>query len=481
MSIKKQLWLYSLAMIFIIFTLSGISLYKASQLLEELNDVTLTQLPAVRNMTLADMMHDGLRSVILETQLAAKEKNVEKLASVETELKEKTALFNQYIDELERLQLKSETRTALEDVKPQLAAYVRISNEIVMAARSPEAFLSKDKLKEFDVQFTDLEKKLESLGDLIMKDAFAIQNSGKDAVQIGLIMTLIGGLLSFLFSLFIIRGLVAKMSHLIKTLSGTSTELSLISTDMNSASQSISTNATRSAASLEEASATLQQLTSTMQKTSENADLIDESSRANASVAEIGEKEIIQFISAINDVTSNSKKMEEIINVIDDIAFQTNLLALNAAVEAARAGEQGKGFAVVAEAVRNLAQRSSSAAKDINSIINKNVGQIQNCSNLADRSGDTLKKIVESAKESSVLITEIKMTLKEQVESLEQINLVVRNLDQMTQKNAVASGSAAESAEKMNSQSEKLTEVVSSMRVQVLDDRNSPVKYRLNA
>ncbi len=473
MSIRIQLWIYSFIMILIICSLGGISVYKAKLLLYQLNDVSSVQLPAVRNMTMADMMHDGLRSVVLDAQLAARTSDTERINDIIKELEEKTKDFNQYINELEKLDIKAETKAAVADAKPQLESYINASTEIVELAQKGELASASDKIKKFDKSFKDLETKLEHLGDLIMKDAFAIQDAGKDAVQVTIIMTIIGGLLSLIFSFIIVKGLVSKMTMLIDKLSKTSSELSSLSINMNSSSHGLSDSASQSAAALEEASASLQHLTTMLQKTAENANLISQSSNTNASNAEAGENEIQQFIIVINEVTSNSKKMEEIINVIDDIAFQTNLLALNAAVEAARAGEQGKGFAVVAEAVRNLAQRSAAAAKDINLIIKENVTQIQNCSGLAEQSGITLKNIVSSVRESSKLSIEIQIALKEQVEGLEQINKAVRELDQMTQKNASTSSDTANSAEKMTSQSDLLFEVVTTMKLQVLDDKSN--------
>lgn len=342
-----------------------------------------------------------------------------------------------------------------------------------MLAQKNQLTNTTEKIKKFEKEFELLEEKLEGLGELIMKDAFAIQDAGKDAVEVGIAITILSVIVSLLFSFFIVRNLVNKMSQLISRLSSTSTELTTVSTNINSASHGLSDSASQSAAALEEASASLQQLTDMIQKTSQNANLISNSSKTNASAAEAGETEIQQFIQVISEVTKNSKKMEEIINVIDDIAFQTNLLALNAAVEAARAGEQGKGFAVVAEAVRNLAQRSASAAKDINSIIKKNIGQIQSSSELASRSEKTLKGIVGSVRESAGLINDIQIALKEQVEGLEQINKAVKELDRMTQQNAHSSSDTAASAEKMILQSQSLSEVVSVMKEQILDEKQS--------
>ena len=192
----------------------------------------------------------------------------------------------------------------------------------------------------------------------------------------------------------------------------------------------------------------------------DNAKEASSLSQASRKSAEDGESEIRNLIGAMTDISKSSKKIEEIINVIDDIAFQTNLLALNAAVEAARAGEQGKGFAVVAEAVRNLAQRSASAAKDITVLIKDSVEQISNGSKIADQSGEVLKNIVNSVKKVSDLNNEIASASAEQSNGISQISKAMNELDQATQRNASSAEETAASSEEMSSQALELQGLV---------------------
>jgi methyl-accepting chemotaxis protein len=188
----------------------------------------------------------------------------------------------------------------------------------------------------------------------------------------------------------------------------------------------------------------------------EAASLAQNSSR----IAKDGESEVQNLIGAISEINHSSKKIEEIITVIDDIAFQTNLLALNAAVEAARAGEQGKGFAVVAEAVRNLAQRSGTAAKEITSLIRDNVDKIDRGTKIADRSGQVLQSILASVRKVADLNNEIAAASKEQSSGLSQISKAMNEIDQATQRNAAASEEVASSSEEMNAQATTLQAMV---------------------
>jgi methyl-accepting chemotaxis protein len=199
----------------------------------------------------------------------------------------------------------------------------------------------------------------------------------------------------------------------------------------------------------------------------ENAKQAASLSQAGTKSAEEGETEIRNLIQSMTEISHSSKKIEEIINVIDDIAFQTNLLALNAAVEAARAGEQGKGFAVVAEAVRNLAQRSASAAKDITVLIKDSVSKIEGGSKAADTSGSVLKNIVTSIKKVTDLNQEIASACSEQANGIGQISKAMNELDSSTQQNAAASEEVAASAEEMSSQASFLQGLVRDLTVVV--------------
>lgn len=218
------------------------------------------------------------------------------------------------------------------------------------------------------------------------------------------------------------------------------------------AGQNLSESASSSAASLEETVASLEEMSSMVKLNSENAKQAATLSAITSESAVKGEVEMAALLGSMNEISESSKKIEEIINVIDDIAFQTNLLALNASVEAARAGEQGKGFAVVAEAVRTLAQRSAVAAKDITTLIKETVDKIERGTVYADKSGEVLKSIVQSVKKVSNLNLEISTASEEQSAGIQQISKAMNQLDQSVQTNAASSEEIAGTASEISSQ-----------------------------
>lgn len=263
-----------------------------------------------------------------------------------------------------------------------------------------------------------------------------------------------------IFGTIIGSRLAKSLARVTERISGSGQQVSDASQQLSSASQQLSASATQSASSLQETVASLEELSSMVKLNADNAKEASSLSQSSSKSAESGEGEIRNLIEAMTEISKSSKKIEEIINVIDDIAFQTNLLALNAAVEAARAGEQGKGFAVVAEAVRNLAQRSASAAKDITLLIEENVDKIANGTKIADQSGQVLKDIVTSVKKVSDLNNEIASASVEQSNGITQISKAMHELDLATQRNAAGAEETAASSEQMSSQATELQGLV---------------------
>jgi len=214
------------------------------------------------------------------------------------------------------------------------------------------------------------------------------------------------------------------------------------------------------ATSLEETSSTMDEMTSTVRQNADNAQHADKLAASTRDQADQGGHVVDDAVAAMSEITAASKKIADIIGVIDEIAFQTNLLALNAAVEAARAGEQGRGFAVVASEVRNLAGRSATAAREIKILIEDSVAKVEEGSKLVDKSGQTLGEIRDSAKKVSDIVADIATASQEQSDSIEQVNIAIMRMDESTQQNAALVEQAAASSEAMGEQARNLSELV---------------------
>ena len=224
--------------------------------------------------------------------------------------------------------------------------------------------------------------------------------------------------------------------------------------------QDLSQRTEEQASSLEETASSMEQMTSTVRQNADNARQANQLAAAASEQATKGGEVVNKAVEAMADINQSSRKIADIIGVIDEIAFQTNLLALNAAVEAARAGEQGRGFAVVAGEVRNLAQRSAGAAKEIKALISDSVDKVEEGSKLVDESGRTLNGIVEAVRKVSDIIAEIAAASQEQSSGIEEVNKAVSQMDEMTQQNAALVEEAASASESMEEQARHLMELV---------------------
>ncbi|NBV17513.1 methyl-accepting chemotaxis protein [Janthinobacterium sp.] len=241
---------------------------------------------------------------------------------------------------------------------------------------------------------------------------------------------------------------------------GTET-ITVASREIASGNADLSARTENQASSLEETASSMEELTSTVKQNADNARQANQLAVSASSVAEQGGKVVAQVVDTMGSIKDSSRKIVDIIGVIDGIAFQTNILALNAAVEAARAGEQGRGFAVVATEVRNLAQRSAGAAKEIKGLIGDSVDKVDAGSRLVDEAGQTMGLIVTSIRQVADIMGEITAATQEQSHGIEEVNQAIAQMDQMTQQNAALVEEAAAAAESMQDQAQKLADAVS--------------------
>ena len=264
-----------------------------------------------------------------------------------------------------------------------------------------------------------------------------------------------------------LRGLVGQVRSSTDSIGTASAEIA-------TGNQDLSARTEQTASNLQQTAASMEQLTGTVKQSADSARLANQLASSAAEVAARGGVVVSQVVATMDDITDASRRIADIIGVIDGIAFQTNILALNAAVEAARAGEQGRGFAVVASEVRSLAQRSAAAAKEIKGLIGASVEKVQGGSKLVGDAGRTMTEIVGSVQRVADIIGEISAATAEQSEGIGQVNGSVSQLDRMTQQNAALVEQSAAAAESLKQQAGRLAAVVATFRLGGTE-QNAPV------
>jgi methyl-accepting chemotaxis protein len=266
----------------------------------------------------------------------------------------------------------------------------------------------------------------------------------------------------------LLHSIDAMRSALTRTLNevrGVADGISTASTQIATGNQDLSARTEQTASSLQQSAASMEQLTATVRQSADSAVQASQLAASAAQVAQRGGQVVSQVVATMDEINASSKKIADIIGVIDGIAFQTNILALNAAVEAARAGEQGRGFAVVASEVRSLAQRSADAAREIKGLIGQSVDKVEAGSRLVQDAGTTMGEIVVSVKRVTDMISEISAASNEQSQGIGQVNVAVNQLDQMTQQNAALVEESAAAAESLKDQALRLSGVIGTFRL----------------
>ncbi|MBC3932488.1 methyl-accepting chemotaxis protein [Undibacterium curvum] len=341
------------------------------------------------------------------------------------------------------------------------------------------------------------------LGNKAAQEASATVNS---ATWLSALITLVGVILVLVFGLSLIRKTVASLSYAVQVAQTVSSgdltsqievhsqdeagkvlqalkemntsllnivsqvrsstdNIASASTEIATGNMDLSSRTEQQAGSLEETASSMEELTSTVRQNADNARQANQLAVSASEIAMKGGDVVAQVVDTMNGINESARKIVDIIGVIDGIAFQTNILALNAAVEAARAGEQGRGFAVVAAEVRNLAQRSASAAKEIKVLIDDSVGKVERGTQLVGEAGATIQEVVSSVRRVTDVVTEISAASQEQTSGIDQINIAITQMDETTQQNAALVEQAAAAAASLQDQAASLSEVVSVFKV----------------
>ncbi|WP_052101076.1 methyl-accepting chemotaxis protein [Novilysobacter arseniciresistens] len=270
------------------------------------------------------------------------------------------------------------------------------------------------------------------------------------------------------------NGAVHQLALVVGRIRNGSDAISAAAGEISAGNNDLSQRTEQQAASLEETASSMEELTSTVKQNADNARQANQLAIGAADVAEQGGRVVGQVVHTMSAINDSSRKINDIIGVIDGIAFQTNILALNAAVEAARAGEQGRGFAVVASEVRSLAQRSANAAKEIKQLITDSVGKVEEGSALVDQAGKTMDEIVGSVKRVTDIIADISAASQEQSSGIEQVNQAILQMDEGTQQNAALVEEASAAARSLEQQSGQLVQAVAAFRLAADEEHLQP-------
>lgn len=310
------------------------------------------------------------------------------------------------------------------------------------------------KVVKYAANVTERKETIESIRKVINQLAAGDLTTNIDIDQQNELYSLGQALNSFIQNLL---GIIEEMNEASVTIKNAATEIAKGNSDL-------SVRTEKQAASIEETASTMEELTSAVGENSKNANQANRLAVQASQVATKGGDVIEKVVTNMASITESSRKISDIISVIDGIAFQTNILALNAAVEAARAGEQGRGFAVVATEVRNLAQRSANAAKDIKELITDSVTKIEEGNGLVEESGGTMEQIVTSVTEVNKIMSQIDTASAEQAASISELGMAIKQMDDGTQQNAALVEEAAAASESMQGQAVQLSKIVSKFK-----------------
>jgi len=393
------------------------------------------------------------RQIVIEPDQA----EMERLAG---EIEQRAKEFSEQLNAVEATLVTAEAKAAIGRLGSDFPTYHNLIKQVVQKSMTNDNDGARELLRSGRSMGDKLEEAIatavqmkEKLAEEAYTESDVVYASARNLV-IGLIIG--GAVLGLALGALIARWFTVALLEVAEI----ANSLASASQQLSAASEEISSGAQEQASNLEETASSLEEITSTVKQNADNAQQANQLANGSREVAEKGGEVVSNAVEGMNEINKASKKIADIITAIDEIAFQTNLLALNAAVEAARAGEQGRGFAVVAGEVRNLAQRSAAAAKEIKGLIQDSVRKVETGSELVNQSGQTLQEIVTSVKRVTDIVAEIAAASREQSSGIDQVSRAVAQMDQVTQANASQTEELSSTAQALAAQAQQLQDVV---------------------
>jgi methyl-accepting chemotaxis protein len=509
LSIKTKTFILSGIVMCILLVVGGVGIYAVDYLSKSVTTVSKQSLPAVRNMTLVDMMHDGVRAVVYRSIVAGPEEKAE----IETEYKEFSANISRYLKEIETLGLNKELNDEIQATHPVIAKFQEDGHKVLEASFTGDKEKARAILPEFIKSFDKLAVVLEAIGEKIQAQAATQSNDAEkaahDLTRLSLIIVAFGILVSCFVSYMayrFINGLTTDLLHITQGLKDEAFQIVDTSQEMASVAGKLSEASTEQAASLQETVASIDEISAMITRNADSATTSAKMSEQSTLIAQKGKEkselmmESIEAIASGNDeiisqMQKSNTEISEIIKVIqdigqktqviNDIVFQTKLLSFNASVEAARAGEHGKGFAVVAEEVGNLASMSGKAATEITDMLSKSVNRVTEIVNgtkglmdnlirqskekvefgtsTARECSKALEEILSNVSSVNEMVREISTASQEQSTGVREVNKAMSELDQVTQSNSGIAQESSKAATGLNQQADRLNSLVAEL------------------
>ena len=516
MKLKSQILLLGAVGLLMTALVGGTGLFSAS-MLSVAFDNSINMGLALQKSQEADMMHDAIRGDVLLALLSAQTNNAADLAASQKDLQEHAASFSKSLAEVQAAPLSDAAKRVVAKVGPALKTYVESASHVQqLAVTDAQAALAA--VPEFQKAFKVLEDTMEEQSGAIEKEveAYSVEARSRAASarwQVGVGLAIAAALL-VLASVWLANHIAVPMAHavrvadrlaegdltsavrpagndetmrllkamdrmqasfggIVRVVQGNAHSVALSSAEIAQGNHDLSARTESQASALEQTAASMEELSSTVKQNADNARQANQLAMNASTVAVKGGEVVSQVVETMKGINESSRKISDIISVIDGIAFQTNILALNAAVEAARAGEQGRGFAVVASEVRSLAGRSAEAAKEIKGLIGASVTRVEQGTTLVDQAGVTMTEVVSSIKRVTDIMGEISAASNEQSQGVSQVGEAVTQMDQATQQNAALVEQMAAAAGSLKSQASELVQSVAVFRLQ--DDGHAPL------